>query len=341
MERLLRVCVFMIMAVFALSLVAASPGIARDGGAAALRAFLLDARWKGLFRSLPTLDVDAQGYVGLNRGGAMRFPELQAVGGTIVTRGLLNKRQDWREQGWRILDAGMVKMQADGRLAGNGRDLVHSSSFLLQALGSALLVDPSEASPERKSRFLKAVRYLAAQPALAEARDMTRRFTHRAFLWSLMFGVAAELEPEEVNWAVLAREFMNSGIDAQTAEGVFPEAGGFDALYQAIGVDILLKASALTSNAEDYARQQWAAVRALAVLVSRVNERGRLDVSGSTRVLNEKTRSGQSKRLSHWQAAEPFYGAWVSSEDSFFLNVAQRVMRCDLACQSGQPKPVD
>ncbi len=323
MERLVRACVVLVMEVLALfSSLSPSPSFARDGGASALRAFLLDARWTGLLRSLPTVEVDAQGYVGLNRGGAMRFPELQAVGGTIVTRGLLNDRQDWREQGWRILDAGMVGIQADGRLAGEGRDLVHSSSFLLQAFGSALLADPGQASAERTGHFLKAVRYLATEPALAQARAMTRRFTHRAFLWSLMFGVAAELEPEEATWAALARDFMDVGLDAQTAQGVFPEAGDFDALYQSIGADFLLKASALTRNAEDFSRQQWVAVRALAVLVSRVNEGGRLDVSGSTRVLSEKTRSGQSKRLSHWQAAEPFYGAWVSSNDAFFLNVA-------------------
>lgn len=296
------------------------------------RSFALDVRWKAFLRSPPSAEIDAAGMVGLNRGG-MRYPELQAVGGAYVVRGLLNARQDWRETGWRVLDAGLSGMAADGRLAGLPNDLVHSSSFLLYSYGEALVVDADAATTDRVARYLTALRHLSTGPPLEEGRTMVRRFTHRAFLWSFMFECGHALDPA-AGYDRLARQFLETGLSQQSHDGVFPEVGGFDALYQAIGLDFLFRTAAFAEpEAQD--RPQWAGVRGLSVLIARIGEGGRLDIANSTRVTREKTRTGTSKRLSHWQIAQPLVSAWVATSDKHFKNVADRVMRCDVACQTG------
>lgn len=298
------------------------------------RAFALDPIWRSLFSSLPRVDVEPNGRVGANRN-TFRYPELQCVGAEFVIRGLLNGREDWRSQGWRILDAGFQDMREDGQLIGLENDLIHSSAFFLYGVGEALLVDPKEATNDRVARFMKAVEHLAQDRQLNEGRAMARRFTHRAFMWSFMFR-SASLFQASTRYEGLAEEFMKTGLAAQTYDGIFPEMGGFDALYMSIGLDLLIKLSALSTGQNESA-QMWAATRGLAVLIARIEMNGRLIVSGSTRVGKELNRYGETKRLSQWQIAQPFYGAWIFLKDPLFLEAARRAMKCNLSCQTGEP----
>lgn len=306
-----------------------------DTSSDAYRAFALAPAWLPFLRSVPSADVDDRGRVGINKNG-LQYPELQAVGGAFVIRGLLNRREDWRAQGWRILDAGMVGMSPEGKLAGLEKDLAHSSSFLLYSYGEALVVDRAAATQPQVSRFLTAVGYLAQEPQIAEGRAMIRRFTHRAFLWSFMFKTSAVLDPDSeasARWAALAQEFMDAGLAAQTFDGVFPEVGGFDALYQSIGLDMLLRVTAMETDTATRDAQSWAATRGIATLVARIDRRGQLRLTDSRRVTKEQTRSGTPKTLSHWQIAQPLYGAAILLHDDYFSKVARRVMTCNVACQ--------
>lgn len=299
----------------------------------AYRQFALSPGWLPLLRSPPSAEVDPDGLVGLNRG-QMQYPELQSVGGAFVLRGVLNKRDDWRQQGWRILDAGFIGLSPEGKLAGLDKDLTHSSSFLLYSLGEALIVDPKEATPERVKKFLTAVRYLASEPRLSEGRAMAGRFTHRAFLWSFMFKSAALLEADGSDpFYSLSRDFMEAGLSALTFDGVFPEVGGFDAMYQSIGLDMLVRTTAFELAPDVRDRQTWAATRGLSALVARIQSNGQLLLTDSRRVTKEKSRSGSAKVLSHWQIAQPLYAASILTGDAYFTKVARRVMGCNVACQ--------
>lgn len=297
------------------------------------RRYILDSRWKLLARSVPSVTVDFRGVVGLNQS-KMRFPELQATGSDFVQRGLLMQRQDWLELGWRIIDAGLQRVHADsGRMEGDLEDVTHSTAFFLSAAGQALLMDSNARRPERIQRFLMAARYISAQPRLTEGRAMVWRYTHRAFLWALMFRTAALLESDST-WDILADDFTSRGIAAQRNDGTFPELDGFDALYQCIAVDCLVSASILSWNAEGRSREGWAALRGAHLLHARLTIEGRLDTSGSTRLFKESTRNGNSKLLSHWQIAKSLIAVAVSNGDEQFLNAARRVLRCDVACQT-------
>lgn len=297
------------------------------------RKYILDSRWKLLARSVPSVTVASSGLIGLNQS-TMRFPELQAAGSDFVQRGLLMQRQDWLELGWKILDAGLQRVHADsGRMEGELEDVTHSTAFFLSAAGQALLMDLDARRPERIQRFLMAARYIAAQPRLNEGRAMAWRYTHRAFLWAIVFRTAAILEGDSA-WETLGDDFTSRGIAAQRNDGAFPELDGFDALYQCIAVDCLVSVSILSWDTEGRSRENWAALRGAHLLLGRLMIEGRLDTSGSTRLFKENMRNGNSKLLSHWQIAKSLIAVAVSNGDEQFLKSAQRVLRCDGACQN-------
>lgn len=301
--------------------------------ARSFRSFLLDPAWKPYLNSLPSVEVDAGGRVGLNRN-TFSYPELQCVGADFVIRGLLNGREDWRQQGWHILDAGFGGMHDDGQLQGLGQDLVHSSAFFLYGVGEAMLVDDQGATPGRVARFLKAVGHLTQGRQLEEGRAMVQRFTHRAFLWSFLLRSASTLDGTN-KWNNLAREFMETGLAAQRYDGVIPEVGEFDALYACIGLVRLLNSASIEDDSLMKSRQLWAAQRELSLLVARVDERGRLFVNSSPRLLGERDRGGKNKRLTHWQIEQTFVAAAIALHEPLFIKIASRVMSCKLECQPG------
>jgi hypothetical protein len=217
---------------------------------------------------------------------------------------------------------------------GDLRDLTHSSAFFLSSVGEALLIDPdATAERDRTNRFLSGARYLTMQPRLDEGYSMVRRFTHRAFLWAMLFRSAALLNSDP-NWETLGDIFVAQGLSAQQQDGVFPEVGGFDALYHCIGVERLISVAVLAPSENAHSNESWAALRGIHALLARLMAEGRLEITGSTRVLRERNRDGDPKNLSHWQIAKPLFAAAALTKERYFQQIAARVLRCDAACQS-------
>lgn len=297
----------------------------------AYQAYMLNGAWKDFARLPPGVEVNDHGLVGLNKDG-MLYPELQTSGSAFVVRGVLQGRTDWREKGWRILDAAFIGMSPEGRLIGK-TDLVHSSSFFLSGYSEALLADPPAATPERVKQFLSAVSYLTSGKPHEEGRAMCRRFTHRCFLWALMYEGAEAVGPG-LGHEMAARQFTAIGLADQKQGGVLPENYGFDALYQSIANDAIIKVTAIERDPELRGRLAQAARASLDMMAARVDDRGRLDTTGSVRMTREKMRDGHAKRISHWQIAFPFVGAAILFQEPTYLSVANRVMKCDVSCQN-------
>ena len=263
-----------------------------------------------LAQSLYRLPVSRQyapdGAAGTNQAG-YRWIEEQRQGAEWIVRGLAQGNAEWIALGWRELDWGLGRQQADGGFA--SADPFHSTSFFVEALARGCLLDRTGATAARLGGLARAAAWLMRPDAETKGTKGNLPFTHRRYILAAALGETAEVTTEPT-FARRAEAWAMDGLALQGADGVNPERGGFDAGYQMVGVLMALRYLPVCQNA--------ALVRALKAMIGRAVRRelarlkpdGSIDPEGSTRIRIEKSRGGELKDVPYGEVMQALvYGA--------------------------------
>jgi hypothetical protein len=281
---------------------------------------------RSLHRRVVTHRLDPDGAAGVNREHSSRwFIEEQRVGADFVQRGTAVGRMEWIGVGWRILDWGIARQGPAGDFPGTG-DAFHSTSFFVEALARALLLDTSAATPTRVGALTRAAEWLLQPEVAARGQVHNRPYSHRRWILAAAHGLTARVTGDARFWSA-ARSYAADGLGLQTGSGVNPEQGGADVGYQMVGV---LMASRYVAAGPDPAMRDAVVSmldRASRWAASRIRADGTVDARGSTRTLREPARDGRIKRIPYHVLVEGFAYAARLTKDRSFEAAAERVAR--------------
>jgi len=293
----------------------------------------------------PNLNVGitASGAYGVNvaydQGQSTRwYIEEQRVGYSLIQAGVFRKIELGNDLGaidlgWRAFQWGFEQQAADGSFPGTG-DAYHSTSFFLDAVARALLLQRQSTDPAYLITILRylpklygGAKYLAMPSELGayRATGALDRFTHRYFFLATVFGFTAELT-NDAELASLAEELAWEGISKQTAEGVLPERGGYDFGYQAVAIEAACRYYTVCRDPHLRAALRDMLWKAMNYQLTKLDGKGNVDFSDSTRIGQEVTREGEAKTTSERSA---YYGL------TFLSQILDRVEYRKIAEQIG------
>ncbi|WP_209377221.1 hypothetical protein [Roseomonas indoligenes] len=252
---------------------------------------------------MPTFPVAASGAVRLNRNG-LTLVEEQNIGADWVRRGLYHRRQDWCDQGWRILDWALDQQEAEGGWA--CRDPFHSAMRYLQALTLALLLDPQRITRQRMRCCGRALNWMTSRPVERRGLRHDARYGHRQWMAACLYQCAAVLFGRPRFHARAAKHALLA-MSSQRPDGVYPELGGYDVAYQIYGSSFAQRFLMLCEDAAMVDLAEGSLRRALEWYVARMDPRsGIVSTLGSSRVSMEMGHGGHGKRVSYPRAVEVF-----------------------------------
>ncbi len=280
-----------------------------------------------LVRSLYRLPVsDAytpDGAAGANRDG-YKWIEEQRQGAEWIVRGVAENRAEWCNLGWRELDWGLRHQTDDGGF--DSRDPFHSTSFFVEALARACLLDPAGATNDRKTRLARAARWLMSPAAEARGVPNNRPYTHRRYILAAAFGQSAAVTGDDT-FAARARDWAGQGLGLQRDDGTNPERDGYDAGYQMVGVLMALRYLPVCGDPVLSNRLRAMMRRAVAPELARLAPDGSIDMSGSTRIGIEHSRAGVLKDVPYGEIVQALvYGAQALPAPEW-LEPAERIAR--------------
>jgi len=265
----------------------------------------------------------SDGAAGVNRD-SYRYIEEQRQGAEWIVRGLAEGDAGWVALGWRILDWGVARQQPDGGF-GSG-DAFHSTSFFVEALSRACILDPTGANEARLSCLRRGAAWLTSPSVEPRGAASNAPYTHRRFILAAALGQAAELTSD----ATLARRaaaWAREGLALQTGDGTDPERGGFDAGYQMVGVLFALRYLCGCADAALRASLREGVRRATKRELTRLAPDGSIDATGSTRIEIEKSRAGKVKDVPYGEFMQALvFGAQALPEPAW-LEPAERIGR--------------
>jgi hypothetical protein len=200
------------------------------------------------------------------------------------------------DRGIRALEWGFNQQGPDGSFpaeragAPEKSHSIHAKSeFLESAAWSLLLLSQSgDIDPSFRDRAtaLSAKLDLSAE-WLARSDDLTTFFMDGKNSNQLFFIAAALQEAGLVTGKAALGEkaisLVMKILSSQTADGVFPEAGGFDLSYQTVSVDLLTRIASTVMGATLRATLLEADQRAIDRFLRQVAPDGTIDTSGNTR----------------------------------------------------------
>jgi hypothetical protein len=274
-----------------------------------------------------TLDrVADDGAVGVNRERSSRwYIEEQRAGADFVQSGVALARPEWADIGWRMLDWGIARQSSDGGFAGTG-DPFHSTSFFVEALARALLLDPAGANATRVNALRGAADWLVQPDVAARAEARSRPYAHRRWLLAAALAMAARATGD-ARFIADARAYAADGLRMQMADGANPEKGGADVGYQMVGV--VMASRYVAAEPEPALRQPVVAMieRAARWEALRIRPDGSVIVAGSTRMQIETARDGRVKGIPARSLIEGFVYAARLTGDASLRENAQRIAR--------------
>jgi hypothetical protein len=253
------------------------------------------------------------------------YIEQQRYGGDLVAGGLAVGDTDAIDRGLRIFAWGWAQQQPDGSF--ECPDTFHSTSLFVEAVAHALLL--LEASPYKdryaaasaamKPKLLKAARWMTTPAAEERGKRNNAPYTHRRFLVACALGQTGVLMNDE---ALVKRSapYVREGLALQDPAGFFPEKGGWDSSYNAVGLFLAQRYYAIV--ADDALRPDLYASlgKAAAWQKSRLLPDGTVSVEGNTRVnaTPEKGRNGTPKKVAVGHVFRAFaYWARLSGDPSW------------------------
>jgi hypothetical protein len=288
-----------------------------DGPSPSLRSMIADPLLvRSLYRLPVSRDYSPDGAAGTNRSG-YQWIEEQRQGVEWIVRGFAQSQADWIELGWRELDWGLARQQSDGGFG--SRDPFHSTSFFVEALARACLIDPAGASPARVEGLARGARWLMSNSAEQQGVPKNRPFTHRRYILAAAFGQAAAVTGEG-RFARRAEQWADEGLALQQDDGTNPEKDGYDVGYQMVGVLMALRYLPVCQNAALRGRLRAMVRRAAQPEIDRMAPDGSIGLSNSTRVGKEHARNGKLKDVPYGEIMQALvYGAHALPEPSWMV----------------------
>lgn len=260
------------------------------------------------------------------------FIEYQRVCAEAIGAGLALGNAAAIERGLKMIEWGFAHMEADGSFKCD--DAYHSASFFIEAAACSLLL--LEASPEHekwkpriealKPSLQKAAHWMA-KPAVAAPvwNGVQKQFAHRWFACAAALGESGVLLKDK-GLLAQARALLRSGIRAQLPNGVNPEKGGYDSIYQAAGLVYAMHYYAIVADGADKTALKRSIDKGTAWLVTRIGSDGIINMKGNTRTAGQEVgRSGKVK------GAEPKFviralGFWSAlTTDAALESLARKV----------------
>lgn len=297
---------------------------ADDAPAPSLRSMIVDPLLvHSLYKHSVSSDYAPDGAAGTNRSG-FQWIEEQRQGVEWIVRGYAESKPDWMALGWRQLDWGLAQQQGDGGFA--SKDPFHSTSFFVEALARACLIDPSGASRERVEGLARAAHWLMSGGAEEKGVPNNRPYTHRRYILAAGFGQSAAVTGE-ARFAQRAERWVGEGLDLQRSDGTNPEKDGYDVGYQMVGVLMSLRYLPVCTNPGLRVRIRDMVRRATQPEIARMAPDGSLDPESSTRVGKEHARNGKLKDVPYGEILQALvYGAHAMPEPGW-MAPAERIAR--------------
>ena len=263
-------------------------------------------------------EVDAAGALGsINQAWETSqtgpwFIEEQRHAGDLMQAGIALPNPQLVQDAIRAVQWGLGQMQPDGSF--NCPDQVHSSELFLEgAARCATLLRAAKPVPDADkivADWLPKLQQIAQWLIQArqkqtpdERAKQLERYNHRFFASAAGIGMTAALLPDK-NLASAADNLAREGLAKEQPGAIFPEAGGFDANYQAVTG---LMASRFYTVCDDPAlRGQLgpAVARSLGPIMDRTGPDGTVDNTGSTRTDGQET--GRNGKLKHFGYSDYF-----------------------------------
>lgn len=246
------------------------------------------------------------------------FIEYQRVCAEAVGAGLALGNEAAVERGVKMIEWGFAHMEADGSFKCD--DAYHSASFFIEAAAcSLLLLEASPAGGKWKPRIealkpsLQKAAHWMAKPAVAVPvwNGVQKQFAHRWFACAAALGESGVLLNDK-ELLSKAKPLLHGGIRAQLPNGVNPEKGGYDSIYQAAGLVYATRYYALVADGAERPALKRSIDKGLSWLATRISSDGVINMQGNTRTAGQEVgRSGNVK------GAEPKYavralGLWAA-----------------------------
>lgn len=295
-----------------------------DAVAPSLRSMIMEPLLvHSLYRLPVSRDYAADGAAGTNRSG-YQWIEEQRQGVEWVVRGYAQTNADWAALGWRELDWGLAQQQRDGGFA--SRDPFHSTSFFVEALARACLIDPAGATAARTEALARAARWLMSGAVEDMGIPTNRPYTHRRYILAAAFGQSAAVTGER-RFAHRAEQWAAEGLGLQQGDGTNPEKDGYDVGYQMVGVLMAVRYLPVCGNPGLRERIRNMVRRAAQPEIDRMAPDGSIDLENSTRVGKEHARNGKLKDVPYGEIMQALvYGALALPEPGW-MAPAERIAR--------------
>lgn len=275
-----------------------------------------------LYRLPVSRDYSDDGAAGANRTG-YQWIEEQRQGAEWIVRGCALENPDWIAIGWRELDWGLRHQQTDGSF--DSKDPFHSTSFFVEALARASILNPAGASAKRTDGLARGARWLMQPEIEARGRLGNAPFTHRRYILAAAFGQTARITGDQT-FARRAAAWAQEGLSLQRPDGVNPERDGYDVSYHMVGVLMALRYLPVCDDPALRARLRSMMRKAVAIELTRLQPDGSIDPAGSTRIGKERSRSGVIKTIAYGEVAQALvYGALAVPQPEW-LSPAQQII---------------
>ncbi len=274
-----------------------------------------------LYRKSVSNTFSADGAAGANCGG-YRWIEEQRQGAEWIVRGTATDRPDWIALGWSQLDWGLRHQLPDGSFA--SEDGFHSTSFFVEALARACLLDASGASRTRVDGLARAAHWLMLPEIEGPGARHNQPFTHRRYILAAAFGQSARVTGER-QFALRAEAWATEGLSLQEADGTNPEKGGLDISYQMVGVLMALRYLPVCGDAGLRAQLRGMIRRATARDLTHLGADGSIDAEGSTRIGHERSRAGVVKTVAYGEILQALVFGALALPEPKWLEPAQRI----------------
>lgn len=277
---------------------------------------------------------DQKGMVGRNRNGWIHVAFQRGAAFSFVAAVALGDLKS-AERAWNAIEVGFLKQMQEGNFelgefeGKKPRKLDDYSgvSFWLASVSRAILVvRESEFNSSFKERIEillpkieKSANWLLKHKE--ELKDYDIQTANRLFFDALAFGLCGLLLNKE-ELSITGNNFLKAGLSMQKGDGVLLEEGGYDSSYQATSL-INMQIYRIYFPGKELEK---AITKAFQWELGRIEESGRINVKGNTRIgRNQEKLLGKIKKVSYQDVVLSLFYYGILTNNSNAASVAEKV----------------
>lgn len=275
------------------------------------------------------------------------FIEYQRAGGDLIQAGLVLGDQMLITRGWRQNNWGYSKQKFDNSidlysfgLAGTTgteqltSDPFHEASFFVESSGRSFLLHKQKGvianTPATPTNVQRAAEWMMDPRIYTKGRRHDLPYTHRRWLLAAALGIAASIS-NDTNFQSAAKAqaeyYARKAISLQESSGIFPEKGGYDVSYQTVSLLFAARYYTVCTNTTLQRQIKNAIVKGLNWELTKIDNRGYIDLTGSTRTGVEQGLSGRTKGIDFKLLLQGLTFGTVITGDPKYRQAAERVAK--------------